>query len=241
MCAHACTHTLTHIQLQVLNSEKRFPSGLGRREKCSLKDTGTAQCVSLLCQQLRRLRTLGELVISLAQNWVGNKNIFLKRVKFTLGLVSFFNTTTGKQAGKKGKEKCSYINSRKKKGGGVKFKTWSLFTIKKPARPGPYHLVMILFIQTVRLTSVSALERNALEGQEGHISHITTILVWGKTSSASPHGSFLFWKFWGNATTIHYLEPSRKAQSTCSGKIAPEQVRLRRSCALICNSTLLQG
>lgn len=53
-------------------------------------------------------------------------------------------------------------------------------------------------IQTVSITSMSALERNALEDQEGHkdqeghVSPIPTILVLGKTPSAGPYVSLLF-------------------------------------------------
>lgn len=47
-------------------------------------------------------------------------------------------------------------------------------------------------IQAMCLISMSVLERNVLEDQESHISHIPTILVWGKTSSAGPHGTLQF-------------------------------------------------
>lgn len=47
-------------------------------------------------------------------------------------------------------------------------------------------------IQPVSITSMSALERNALEDQEGHVSPIPTILVLGKTPSAGPYVSLLF-------------------------------------------------
>lgn len=47
-------------------------------------------------------------------------------------------------------------------------------------------------IQTVSITSMSALERNALQDQEGHISPIPTILVLGKTPSVGPYVSLQF-------------------------------------------------
>lgn len=47
-------------------------------------------------------------------------------------------------------------------------------------------------IQAVSITSMSALERNALEDQEGHVSPIPTILVLGKTPPAGPYVSLLF-------------------------------------------------
>lgn len=47
-------------------------------------------------------------------------------------------------------------------------------------------------IQTVCLISMSVLERNVLEDQESHISHIPTILVWGKTSSAGHMAPYSF-------------------------------------------------
>lgn len=47
-------------------------------------------------------------------------------------------------------------------------------------------------IQPVSITSMSALERNALEDQEGHVSPIPAILVLGKTPSAGPYVILLF-------------------------------------------------
>lgn len=55
-------HRFTGSQLQMLKSNKDFFFScqvLGRREKCSLRDTGASQCHSLLCQQPKRQKHWG--------------------------------------------------------------------------------------------------------------------------------------------------------------------------------------
>lgn len=159
----------------MLNSDKRFLSGPGEKGEMLTERHWDCSMHLPAPPTIEKMWNIGGVSCFLGTELSRQQDkIFLKK------RLSSPNRIASR---KKRKEKFSYINSskKKKKRERGRFKTWSLFTIKKPAWPGLYHLLLILS-KLCLFFYVSSGERGS---QKPHPYNIGM----GQTSLADSHSS----------------------------------------------------